>query len=102
MSTTRADREWVRAYGSEARVAWVRSLPSVVTGMRPCVNAHVRSGGTGRKADACWIVPLTGEEHAELHRIGQRSFAAKYRIDLETKAADIERLWQLQNDALPF
>lgn len=52
-------RAFVRAYGSPARVAWVRAQPSVVSGQRPCVNAHVRSGGMGRKADARWIVPLT-------------------------------------------
>ena len=46
--------EFARCYGSKARVEWVKQQPSVVSGARPCVNAHVRNGGAGRKADACW------------------------------------------------
>jgi hypothetical protein len=83
----RRKSEWQRCYGSKERVAWVKSRPSVASGKGPCVNAHTRSDGAGRKADACWIVPLTDAEHRELHRIGVASFEARYGINLEFMAA---------------
>lgn len=86
--------EWERSYGSVERVEWMRSRPSIVSGKKPCVNAHVRTGGMGRKADACWIVPLTYEEHEELHRIGRWAFQAKYTIDLDVAARMVELHWQ--------
>jgi hypothetical protein len=43
----RKAKEWKRAYGSEERVKWIQRQPSVVSGRRPCENAHVRTGGTG-------------------------------------------------------
>lgn len=89
-----SDEEFARAYGSLDRVEWVRSLPSVASGKRPCVNAHVRTGGMGRKADARWIVPLTWEEHERLHRRGPAWFETTYGIDLDAKAAETEVAWQ--------
>lgn len=84
---------WTRAYGSAERVAWVAAMPCAVC-LRPnCENAHVRSGGTGRKADACWIVPLCPLHHAELHR-GAKTFQAKYRIDVLEEATITEARWQ--------
>lgn len=86
--------EFARCYGSIERVEWVRSQPSVIDGARPCVNAHTATGGTSRKADAETIVPLTGRQHDELHRIGVASFEAKYGVDLAALAAHTERQWQ--------
>ena len=91
--------EFARCYGSEARVAFVRSLPSVATGRRPCVNAHVGTGGTGRKADARHIVPLTWDEHEEMHRVGEAAFAARYSLDLTRAAAATEAAWQRHRNA---
>ena len=90
----RSASEYARIYGSKERVEWVKSSPSVASGLRPCVNAHTVNGGTGRKADACWIVPLTDAEHRELHRIGKESFNAQYGVDLDTCAMRTEKLWQ--------
>jgi hypothetical protein len=89
----RAAKNLARAYGPEERRAWVKSLPSVVSGEGPCVNVHVKAGGTSYKADAEWIVPLTAAEHDELHK-GQQSFETKYRIDLRAAALNIEARWQ--------
>jgi hypothetical protein len=86
--------EFLRIYGTKERVEWVKSLPSIVSGRTPCVNAHTSTGGMGRKADYTTIVPLTHEEHEELHRKGQRTFEAKYRVDLREAAQHIERYWQ--------
>lgn len=86
--------KFAREYGTEERVEWVRWLPSVVSGKKPCVNAHVRTGGTSYKADACWIVPLTNDEHHELHQHGIKTFSAKYNIDLDAAARMVELQWQ--------
>lgn len=86
--------KFAREYGSQERVEWVRDLASVVSGKRPCVNAHVRTGGTSYKADYIWIVPLTNEEHHELHQHGIKTFIAKYAIDLDAAARMVELQWQ--------
>lgn len=86
--------EFARTYGSKARVAWVRALPSVVSGKGPCVNAHVRGDGAGRKADYCWIVPLTRDEHDGLHFVGVRAFEHGYSVDLKELAAETQRAWE--------
>ena len=80
----------------ELRQAWIGGWnEKTASGAGPCVNAHVKTGGTGRKADARWIVPLTAAEHDELHRIGQRSFEAKHGIDLAFQAAIIDARWEV-------
>lgn len=89
--------EWKRVYGSEERVEWISRQPSVVSGKTPCQNAHIKSGGMGRKADSCWIVALTAEEHAEIHNQGIRSFEAKYGIDLTAAAVATEMKWRAYN-----
>src|SRR5690242_8623293 len=86
----RRDADFLRAYGGEERVEWVKLQPSVVSGKVPCVNAHVRVGGMGMKGDYCWIVPLTDEEHRELGECGRASFEAKYAVDLDTAAGRTE------------
>ena len=91
----RQAREFARAYGSAERVEWIKGLPSVASGEGPCVNAHVKTGGGSRKADACWIVPLTDFEHRiELHHMGKADFNAKYGIDLDTEAQRIQQCWE--------
>jgi hypothetical protein len=90
--------EWLRAYGSSERVMWIIRHPSVVSGRGPCVNAHVRTGGVGRKADAKWIIPITFKEHNELHQHGQKTFEQKHGIDLLKAAEKIEAEWQNRKD----
>ena len=97
---TRANRQrkaetFARAYGGAERADWITRQPSVVSGEGPCVNAHVRTGGAGRKADARWVVPLTDAEHRTLHQIGQKSFEAKYGIDLAFLAQIIAARWEV-------
>ncbi len=92
--------EFARAYGSAARVAWVRGLPCVLSAWgtcgrhMQCDNAHIIGGGAGRKADAQFIVPLCSLHHASLHRRGRQLFEAVYLVDLFKLAADTERRWQ--------
>jgi hypothetical protein len=90
----RPEAETLRIYGTPERIAWVQRQPSVVSGESPCVNAHTRGDGVSRKADACWIVPLTATEHDELHRVGLKSFEAAYNIDLAHAASITDARWE--------
>lgn len=94
--------EFARKYGSVERIEWMRWQPSIISGQTPCVGAHVKSGGTGRKSDSCWIVPLTDAEHKEMDdQIGKRAFERKYGIDLAVEAQKIEARWQRERSAGP-
>jgi hypothetical protein len=85
--------ETKRIYGGAERIAWIKAQPCVITGRSPCEAAHVKTGGTGRKADACWTVPMIPEKHRELHSIGIATFEAKYNVDLELAAIATEQQW---------
>ncbi len=95
----RQRREFARAYGSPERVAWVKGLSCTVCGITPCDNAHTANGGAGRKADYRTIVPLCSGRfdaegcHAELHRIGVRTFEETYRINLASAAVNVALTW---------
>jgi hypothetical protein len=79
-----------RPHVDEQYKAWVRTLPSVVSGAYGCDAAHTGSdGGMGYKAHDKTTVPLTRKEHIEYHRIGRRAFEAKYMISFD---AIVERL----------
>jgi hypothetical protein len=67
----------------------------------PCENAHVKTGGAGRKADARWIVPLCRPHHAEIHQHGQRSFEVRHDIDLAFWASIIDARWEAYRAAIP-
>lgn len=96
----RRGKEWLRAYGSPERVAFVKSLPCIAS---PYVcagviqNAHVRGGGASRKADADQIVPACELHHKQMHTLGIRTFASVYRLDLAAEAARVEQLWNTLN-----
>jgi hypothetical protein len=107
VNAARRKREWLRAYGSRERAAFVRTLPCVGCGrVGFSENAHVITGGMSRKADAKDIVPLCGHLysilvncHGELHREGIASFEAAHGIDLAECAAQTERLWLAHSQA---
>lgn len=95
----RREREWERAYGSQDRVSWVRSLPCAVPGCtnQPSQNAHVNPegdpSGMGRKGDACQVIPLCRAHHAEYHQDGQRTFNDRHRIDVDLIAVSVACRW---------
>lgn len=91
----RHSANWLRAYGSAERVQWVKSLPCLVCGATPSENAHVYTGGMGRKADAAKIVPLCLIHHAEQHAYGNRTIEDDYWLDLRAEAARIEAMWRM-------
>jgi hypothetical protein len=59
----------------------------------PIENAHIVTGGMGRKADAALIIPLCHSHHLALHDFGVEAFEAVYRISLEREAQQIQALW---------
>ena len=90
----RSKSEFARIYGSPARVRFVASLPCVGCGRGPCENAHIETGGMGRKADSDRIVPLCNGCHREFHWWGREDFEDGYHIDLEGAALQTEMLWR--------
>lgn len=75
---------------NRAHRAWVRGHMCAVPGceVRSMEFAHVRLGGAGSLRGGVGIkpsddagIPLCAEHHAESHRIGQRTFDAKHKID---------------------
>lgn len=106
----RRQSEFARCYHSRERVAFVKALPCLVCRRGPCDNAHIETGGMGRKADYTKIVPLCSMgaddpfgpgypkgHHGFFHQIGRESFVTCYpklALDLEAAAAETERLWQ--------
>lgn len=87
---------FAKAYGSEARVAFVKGLPCVAR--HECFgeiqNVHIRGGGAGIKAEARFIVPGCALLHHELHTFGVVTVQAKYRIDMIALAAATEAAWR--------
>ncbi len=50
--------ETLRIYGPPARRVWVKNHPCCVCGDGPCVNAHIKVDGLGKKSHYTNIVPL--------------------------------------------
>lgn len=94
----RRTKEWLRTYGSDERVKWVKSLTCLVYSPGfcegPIENAHTESGGCGRRADADTIVPLCKFHHAQLHWCGRGVWEESREISLAACALETERRWQ--------
>jgi hypothetical protein len=51
----------------------VRKLPSILSHRTPCEAHHLRFAierGVGLKATDRWVIPLTLDEHREIHTVG--------------------------------
>ena len=51
----------------------IRKLPSCLSGRTPCHAHHLRltgERGVGMKATDRWAIPLTPEEHRDVHTVG--------------------------------
>lgn len=71
-------------------LAWTRTLPCLVTGLRPVDPAHIRYGdmkygkretGKSEKPDDKWVVPLHRSIHTDQHAAGERAWWAEKKID---------------------
>ena len=86
----RRRREFVRAYGSKERVAFVGALQCCLPDCRTgSIAAHIGNGGMGRKADAQFVVPACPACHADLHQygIGSDLYSSLLRIAQDTQTA---------------
>lgn len=86
-----------RIYGSKARIRWLKAQPCYGCGRGPCDVAHVRSGGTGRKADYTETVALCSGIngcHARQHRMGWWEGLGMTEEARTRAAALTEQAWQ--------
>jgi hypothetical protein len=92
----RKSKNWTRAYGSVERVQFVAALPCAVLMCLEAVseNAHIIPGGTGRRADAKYIIPLCTFHHRQIHTIGRASFERAYRINIFEAAERTDAAWR--------
>ena len=74
--------------------AWIRSLPSAVSGRYGCEAAHTGTdGGMGLKPSDSTCVPLTPDEHREYHQIGKAAFERGYGLNLTALVRRLRRDW---------
>lgn len=73
-----------------AHLAFIRKLPSVLSGQYGCDPCHIRTGsalhrkkhtGGAQKPDDCWTLPLTREEHDSQHSQNEIQWWRKHGID---------------------
>ena len=71
-------------------LAFIRKLPSVLSGEFGCEACHIRIGsaihrkkhtGMGQKPDDCWTLPLTSTEHKQQHAENELLFGRSHGID---------------------
>lgn len=74
--------------------AWIRSLPSAVSGQTPCEAAHTgNDGGMKQKASDYSCIPLTQAEHAQYHTLGKYAFEKLYHLDYTRLVARLNHAW---------
>lgn len=64
-----------RAGMSARHLVAIRKLPSCISGRKPCDAHHLQvpaERGVGMRATDRWAVPLTHDEHMDLHTFGSR------------------------------
>lgn len=75
---------------AENHLAFIRTLPCLVTGQRNVDAAHIRMGslrhgkretGLGEKPHDAWTVPLSREEHARQHAMNEAAYWRGVGID---------------------
>lgn len=73
-----------------AHLAFIRKLPSVISGRTPCEACHIRSGnpvyrkkrtGGQQKPDDAWTIPLATDEHKAQHDTNEITFWRGHGID---------------------
>ena len=75
--------------------AWIRTLPSAISGLLGCEAAHTGTdGGMRQKSSDYTCIPLTPQEHREYHTIGKKDFELKYGISCEVICRRLYDLWK--------
>lgn len=97
---------------SKGYLAFLHSLPCVVSGAREVQAAHLSFAapryahygrGKGSKAPDRWALPLSAAEHARQHNMNEESYWRSVGINPHVLALTIFGLWSdLGDDAEPF
>lgn len=86
------------SFRDEAHLAFIRKLPSVISGAYGCDACHIRAGsprhnkkrtGGAQKPSDCWTVPMTREEHMGQHDGNELAFWRSHGIDPFQLAIDL-------------
>ncbi len=86
-----------RGQSVEAYRVWIRAHPCMLGCRAPSEAAHLPR--TKQHGDAANLVPLCHAHHMEQHRIGVRSFATRYALDLATAAGEYWREFHREEGA---
>ena len=74
--------------------AWIRSLPSAVSGAIGCEAAHTGSdGGMALKASDYSCIPLTFTEHREYHQVGRAEFERLHQVNCRELVRRLNHDW---------
>ncbi|HEX5935895.1 MAG TPA: hypothetical protein VFY63_17175 [Pseudorhizobium sp.] len=74
----------------DRHLAFIRTLPSVLSGAFGCEACHIRYGdpmyrkkhtGKAQKPDDAWTIPLTSDEHRDQHAANEREWWLSQGID---------------------
>lgn len=93
----------------EAHLAFIRKLPSAVSGKTPCEACHVRTAsaihrkkktGLAQKPDDSWTLPLTAEEHKAQHCENELAFWRAHGIDPFELACQLYEVTGARDQAL--
>lgn len=97
---------------SKGYLHFLHSLPCVVSGAREVQAAHLSMAapkyahygrGKGHKAPDRWALPLSADEHARQHQIGEERFWSESGINPHVLALTLWGLWSdMGDDAEPF
>lgn len=80
-----------RPFRSRRYLDWVKSQPSVISGLPADDPHHIKvKGYGGTKTSDLWAIPLTRAEHDELHR-GVEAWEEKHGSQWKFAAETIER-----------
>lgn len=86
------------SFKDDAHLAFIRKLPSVISGAFGCDACHIRAGspphnkkrtGGAQKPSDCWAVPMTREEHMAQHAVEELAFWRRQGIDPFQLAIDL-------------
>ncbi|WP_260855655.1 hypothetical protein [Mesorhizobium amorphae] len=85
-------------------LAFIRLLPSVISGAYGCEACHIRAGsavhrkkhtGGQQKPDDCWTLPMLANEHKAQHAMEELAFWRLHEIDPFELAA---KLYEVSGD----
>jgi hypothetical protein len=90
------ESDFIRFFGSEARVRWIKSQPCVACGAVPSENAHVIHTRGSRLGRPEHIVPLCHTHHREQENTGTYTFAFRHGLNFQELAKHFAARWEEQ------